>query len=711
MNRCRSSSVGFMTVYAAASLLSAYLSFVVQPLLGKYILPWFGGTAAVWTACMLFFQAALFAGYSYAHWCARNRHLRRQIGIHLVVLVLCCAALPITPGDAWKQTSISSPILRIVALLAASVGLPFLSLAATSPLIQNWLSHAKRDASPYRLYSFSNAGSLLAIVSYPFLIEPFVPLSSQLKIWSWSYVLFVALCFLCAVLTFRKAYAGLPSTALEEGVGREPASTSPPGLSHRVLWLSLAGCGTLMLLATTNQLCLDIAVVPLLWIVPLGIYLLSFILCFGSKALYSRPLFAAMLPAALLQTCYVLYRGAVLDLKWQIISYSFTLFVCCMTCHGELVRLKPPTRYLTAFYLLISFGGLLGGGFVTLAAPFLFKAYWEYHLGLVLVVFLLFMAVFNDPESSMFHGKRLWVWALSYSGLFVLVLILQVQIRLTSRDSLAMARDFYGILRVVDEGRGAEDHKYTLMHGRIVHGFQYRSAERRDWPTSYFGPNSGVGLAIRNHPDRSGVKDQESAFSIGVIGLGAGTLGAYGREGDSIRFYEINPEVVRLAYRYFTYLKDSAADVSVEVGDARILIEKECAEGKVQQFDVLVVDAFSGDAMPVHLLTKECFRLYYRLLKPGGILALNISNRYFDLAPVIRGQAAGGMVTMRIVDNGDASRGTVSSEWALLTSNSVFLASPEVHHAISPWTKDDIAPIVWTDDFSNPFRLLRRRSE
>ncbi len=705
-----------MALYGATLFLSAFLLFLVQPLLGKYILPWFGGTPAVWTTCMLFFQVLLLGGYSYAHLLASRFTPKQQAFLHGTFLAGSLATLSILPSGWWKPDGNTWPPAQILELLAVCVGAPYLMLAAASPLLQSWYSRRRPGVSPYRLYSLSNLGSLLAIVSYPFLIEPALSLISQARIWAWGYAAFGFACGLCAIGAWR-ADGAVPVFRTEKDHEPKAADTSNPlTRTQRMLWLLLPAGSSLMLLATTNQLCLDVAVIPLLWVLPLGLYLFSFILCFHSPRWYSRIFFGLALAAALTQACIVLSGSIYINLLIQIASYSFTLFTTCMVCHGELARLKPQPAHLTTFYGMIAAGGALGALFVTLLAPMLFKGYWEFHLGLLATALLFLWVLFRDKRGPLSNGRPYAIWTLLYMAVLVLAITLGIQIRESLEDNLEMTRGFFGVLRVLDEER--EDprmHRFTLMHGRIEHGFQFQFPDRRYWPTSYFGPGSGIGVALRYHPSRARDRFESGSMRIGIVGLGAGTLASYGRPGDYIRFYEINPEVVRLCGRYFTYVKHCPAHVDIVLGDARISMEHEKQRGEFQQFDVLAVDAFSSDAIPVHLLTRECLAIYRSHLKPDGILALHISSRYFDLAPVARSLAAidSGSGTQALLVSGisNESQGIDASDWVLLTANRAFLESAEVRRAVKPWTEFDRPPLLWTDDYSNLFQLLRRKGE
>ncbi len=699
-----------MILYGVTVFVSAFLLFLVQPLVGKYILPWFGGTPTVWTTCLLFFQVLLLAGYAYAHLLASRLSIRKQALVSLLLLALTITLLPIAPSERWKPTDVSAPTWQILGLLSASIGACYFLLSSTSPLLQAWFIRTRPNSSPYRLYSFSSLGSLIAVASYPFLIEPTFGLDVQASLWSYSYIIFATLCAVSALLLFRNR--SINKTDFSPGAIKEsenPGYTIPTP-ADRILWLCLTALSSTLLLATTNQMCLDVAAIPLLWLLPIGLYLLSFILCFHSEIWYSRLLFGIVLTAALVQMCAVLYQGIVVKLPIQIASYSFTLFACCMVCHGELIRIKPGPRYLTSFYLTIAAGGALGAVFVSLAAPRLFKGYWEFHLGLAATALLFLIILFRDPKGRLHRGKPPWAWAILCTSFIVLVLVLGNMIRETLENNILVRRNFFGVLKVLEEERGnPDDHRIVLMHGRIEHGYQFVAGDKRHWTTSYYGYNSGVGIAIRSHPQR--LKNNMRKLRIGVVGLGTGTLATYGEEGDYFRFYEVNPEVIRISETYFTYRKDSKARVDVVLGDARISLEREKSLHQTQQFDVLAIDAFSSDAIPVHLLTRECYQIFWYHLKRDGILAMHVSNRYFNLSPVVRSLAEldpeQQMQAILVEDAGSALEKTDATDWILVTRNREFLTNHRVQQAVRPWSSEDPPPLLFTDDYSNLISLLR----
>jgi hypothetical protein len=704
-----------MARYAITIFLSAFLMFQVQPLVGKFILPWFGGSPAVWTSCMLFFQIVLLAGYSYAHWITSKLSLRGQTVCHLALLIGSLAFLPISPDETlWKPSGDEAPIGRILLLLLATIGLPYFLLSSTGPLLQESFRR-ETGKTPYRLYSLSNVGSLLALLSYPFVFEPAFTLQTQIKGWSALYVLFVLSCGYCAWAFSRGAAEGeaLAAGDLESAV--EPAqSIAPPGARDILLWLALAACGSVMLLATTEQLCQEITSVPFLWVLPLALYLLTFIICFDHERWYHRELFRLLLVAAVAGVFYTSFVGG-LKMWQQMAIYSATLWISCMICHGELVRAKPAAKHATLFYLLVSAGGALGGVLVAVVAPLVLRDLWEYTMGLAATVVLAFVAPSRESRVAERPSLERWLFASTMSltvGAALTWEILEYQDRPVSTETnLETTRNFYGVLHVNRvENTYEEDPNgpyRELIHGRIQHGFQYLDPDKRRMATTYYGPDSGIGVAINNHPRRLASDEGERTLRIGVVGLGCGTLATYGEAGDTIRFYEINPQVVRISDEYFTYRKDSRATLELVLGDARIKMEKERADHHPQEFDVLAVDAFSSDSIPMHLLTKECLTLFKQHLKSDGLLCLHISNSYLNLSGVARGIGeALGYETARIYAASENEIGTNTSTWVILTTNRDFLDSPKVQERIKPWTDSDPPPLVWTDDYGSLWQVF-----
>jgi SAM-dependent methyltransferase len=670
-----------MIFYALTIFTSAFLLFLVQPIIAKQILPWFGGSAAVWTTCLVFFQFLLLAGYAYSDWTTRRLAARRQVVLHVVLLAASLASLPIIADTGWKPAGDEDPTWRILGLLSATIGLPYFLLATTGPLVQAWFARTFPAGTVYRLFALSNFGSLLALVSYPVAFEPWVTTATQSRGWSTAYVAFVALCAASALYSLRggAAAAGAAATAPDAG----PA----PGARDYAAWLLLSGMGAFMLLAVTNHITHDIASVPFLWILPLTLYLVTFILCFEGRGWYQRRILLVPLLVIVGAMAWALHeeRG-IMEIKEALPLNLVGLFVMCMFFHGELAARKPAPRYLTSFYLMVSLGGALGGIAVGLVAVKLFNTYYEFGVGLVATL-LIAAWVTRLMHSAV---PMLVLAALGYTGYHV-----YAYIGYLAQDARVMTRNFYGTLRVKDIGADGEPRAVRrLMHGVIMHGEQYRAAGRRAEPTTYYGATSGVARAIETL-DRP-------ALRVGVVGLGTGTLALYGRPGDVYRFYEINPQVVAVAGREFTFLADSAATIEHVLGDARLSMEREPPQG----YDLLVVDAFSSDSIPVHLITREAVAVYLRHLKPGGVIAFHVTNRFLHLAPVVKRIADELGLHVALVSDDAEDDDLARTDWVLVSRDQALLARPEIAKFAA-----EIEGIpglgVWTDDFNNLFRILK----
>ncbi len=774
-------------LFAATILLSAFLLFQVQPLIAKLILPWFGGSAAVWTSCMLFFQLALLGGYAYAHW-LNGQTGRRQTFIHLTLLVLSFLSLPILPSVWWKPHGGEDPLLRIIGLLAATVGLPYFLLASTSPLLQSWYSRANGGAMPYRFFALSNAGSMLGLLTYPVLIEPYLTSGAQAWMWSISYVVFVAV---CALVAWRAA----SSSVSEQPAATTTAMTDAPAPQWRdyLVWMGLAACASALLLAVTNHLTQNVAAIPFLWVLPLSLYLLSFILCFDSDRWYNRWLFTRLAAVAVPGIAIAIsnedvrervealgnhlpaFKDAISsvsnisDLKLALAFFSVTLFVLFMVCHGELARRRPAPRYLTSFYLMVSVGGAIGGLLVGFAAPYFLNGLYDLPIIVSLTAFLLvyllwhergknaantsfldepydnivigvmtaalvvFIAVrliaakfgspafLSQPFLSGPYDSTVMLSIAGFIALYVLwrgrgsidegfvmsVIAAGLAVGITgflARDtynsvkhSQVLVRNFYGALRVYDEASdGSWGTVRVLRHGTIDHGEQFLAPQHQRFATTYYSTNSGVGLAIQK-------LQTYGPMNVGVIGLGSGTLATYARPIDHYTFYDINPLVPGIAQTQFHFLDGCMAPHEIVLGDARLSLERE----KSKQFDVLAVDAFSGDAIPVHLLTRQAYALYWRHLKPDGVLAVHVSNRYLSLGPgVALAAAETGKQAMVVSIDGDDEKEVDASDWVLVSSRKGFFEQPEIKGADMK-----ITPIpglrTWTDDYSNLYKILR----
>ena len=666
--------------YGATIFLSSFLLFLVQPLIAKQILPWFGGSAAVWTTCMLFFQMVLLAGYAYAH--ATNAKLapRAQAVLHTVLLAASLLVLPILPAEHWKPVGGEEPISRILAVLAATVGLPYLLLAATSPLLQAWFTRARPGADPYRLFAVSNLASLLALVGYPFAVEPVFGNVEQALGWSGLYAVFAVL---CAGLAWFSQRGAEEKKAQEQEPGKKPAR------GDYALWLGLSMTGSALLLAVTNHVTQNVASIPLLWIVPLTLYLLTFIVAFEGRGLYRTRVF--WIPVLLsIGAMAFLVQDTVyqFDLGVQLGVWLSGLFLGCLFCHGEIYRMRPAPQHLTAFYLAISAGGALGGLLVAVIAPLVFNGFYELSIALVALAMLAAMRF----GSLHMLARLLSLGLLLAAGASTVYDAMRFQ-----RNTILQERSFYGVLRVKEWDAGNSNHSRRLIHGVIMHGEQYFAPERRRIPTTYYQHSSGVGVAILARQARGPVR-------VGGIGLGAGTIAAYGRKGDVFRFYDINPQVVQIARTQFTFLADSGASIDIELGDARLTLEREPA----QNFDVLAVDAFSSDSIPVHLITREALGVYLRHVKPDGIVAFHVSNRFLDLIPVVARLAQEhGVHAVLIADKDkDDDDDKTTSDWVLVSRSKAALEAPGIAAAAeAPDEKPGWR--TWTDDYSNLVQILK----
>jgi len=684
-----------MLFYSLTIFLSAFLLFEVQPVIAKMILPWFGGSSAVWSTCMLFFQMVLLLGYVYAH-VLNKLPPRRQAITHISILAVSLATLPIIPNVSWKAHGAGHPSLTILALLSVTVGLPYFLLSSTSPLLQAWYARTHSGGMPYRLFALSNFASMLALLTYPFIVEPNLSSPVQGLVWSAGFVCFAGICGLTAWRTANLATIGGKTI----GHNADGAPAEPPTWTSRLLWLALAACASVLLLAVTTHLTQDVAAIPFLWIVPLAVYLLSFIVCFEMPRLYHRAVFVPLLAASLFFMSFRLWvrhdEFGRMPTRMVIGLLAAALFVCCTVCHGELSRLKPHPKYLTSFYVIISVGGAVGGLFVGLVAPNLFHAYYEFPIALMATAVVLGI-VFTR---LLWHAEPGWKWAgvitMSLATVGFLYFNALIMHQMVSGYLVAM-RNFYGQLRVSETGdvRMDEDASRRLIHGVINHGEQFLREPHRHEPVTYFCPASGIGrgmLAQEGKPRR-----------IGILGLGCGTLAAYGRAGDTLRIYEINPQVLEIANREFTYIKDTKAKVEVALGDGRLLLDAEPS----QQFDMLVMDAFSGDSVPVHLITKEAFATYFRHLKPDGMLAVNISNAYLNLEPVMeRAANAFGKVALVYHYTPDDETFCFGCSWTLIMDQRTADNHPDLLRDVKI-LKPERPFRIWTDDFSNMFSILK----
>ncbi|MBI3478533.1 MAG: hypothetical protein HY010_22625 [Acidobacteria bacterium] len=757
-------SVGATTLllFAVTSFLSAFLLFQVQLIVNKHILPWFGGSPAVWTTSMLVFQLLLLAGYVYSHLVSTRLPLSGQFKLHAllmsaaILLVLALSVVwpsAITPGANWKPPQSDHPVANVCLIILVTTGLPFFVLSTTAPLLQSWFSRIGAGERAYRLYALSNLGSLFGLLAFPFLLEPTLRLKTLGQLWAILFCVFVAACLLCSRKTRDYGIA-----AIAQSQELPDSAATPYSRLNFLLWFVLAACASSLLLATTNLLCQEVITVPLFWVLPLSIYLFSFIFCFDHPRWYQRAVFHPLFGIALFLTCAALQTH--LSVFARLLFPLVVLFATCMICHGELAITKPAASHLTSFYLSISAGGAAGGIFVALIAPRLFTSFVEFELSLGLAVLLLLITLFRDRGSWIFSGSlilpvavvaitivvayAIGIWDPEVAGVLAVVRFypivfligtivvlgtlvfeqsptppkstfrfVQILVALLALGSFVVlgynarpkpgmvssARNFFGLVRVF------RDHNMQmLVHGQTTHGAQLDPPDQRV-PLAYYGPDSGIGVVLRNHSKRSG---WTSNLRIGVVGLGVGTLATYGHSGDSIRFYELDPDVVALSkgeQPIFTFLEDSPASVTTVLGDARLSLERELAEGRSRQFDVLVLDAFSGDAIPVHLLTEEAFETYWKLLDSDkGIIAVHITSRHVNLVPVLLGAAQHFHSQSRMtMSHGQGL--TFDSGWFLMSKGPDSLNIPGLE-SITVQYVYEVGPRLWTDDHSDIIRLI-----
>jgi spermidine synthase len=673
--------------------MGAWLLFQVQPIVAKRILPWFGGAPAVWTTCLLCFQGLLLAGYAYAHTLVTYLSLRRQVLVHVFLLLGALATLPILPRASWQVLWPGDPTWPIVTLLGSTVGVPYFLLAATAPLMQGWFAQVALGPSPYWLYAVSNASALLALVTYPVLVEPALSQTAQAVWWSAGYGVFVLLGSIAGWGVTR-----LPVVTVHPNTPGE--GDLAPTLGDYGRWFAWPCTATILLLGVTNELCQNTAVIPFLWVLPLSLYLLTYILCFASVRWYRRWLYLPLVVTSVFlvtQTSFVLLPEDA-DIRVDIAFWSLALFCACMVCHGELSRARPVPRFLTTYYLLIALAGVCGGLFVAVLAPHVFDSFAELPGGVLLLFVLLLLTLLTEERGQtqrtrLIHGCATVLYIVAVTGG-----LLYVAWESEEDDTIMMRmRNFYGVLTVTEDELEAQPHEClrALKHGGTLHGAQYRNNARAMTPLTYYGHGSGIAYAFQ-------ALQHKPALRIGVVGLGAGTLAAYGRAADTIRFYEINPQMMQIAQQYFTFLTQSPATITLVEGDARLSLAREAA----QHFDLLVLDAFSGDAIPAHLLTQEAFAIYLRHLAPGGMLAALIASDYFDLTPVLRGIAhVFHLHGVLMTSEEDEALALESTAWIVLSHSAEVFQEGDLREQGEPLETSDRVE-YWTDDYHNLFRLL-----
>lgn len=699
-----SSGKGAGRMYAAVLFLSSFLLFAVQPIVGKFLLPYFGGTPAVWSVSLFFYMFLLLAGYAYAAFVARKGRagLAAHAGVLAVALLALTAAFiawkaPLSPPLGGIMGASVDPVLKVLFALALSTGLPYLLLSTTSTIVQYWAGLGGAGARAYRLYALSNAASFLALLSYPFLTERLLSLKSQMLLWSVAYAAYAAL-MLFLVLRVRKGAARQASA--------EAGGFVSVGKRDALAWTLFALLPSYLLVATTAEITQSIAPVPFLWILPLSLYLLSYIVSFsGRQAHWGFATFLLVLsllayPIALLPDATV---------AQTVPLFSAILFLAGIVFHGELYRRRPGVASLPTFYLYASLGSALGGALASIAPPLVFNALWEYPIGLIVTAAVALKLSSRRLREllrpSQFQLARGLIVALAcYYGLSTVINAYDPSLfnRSPGLTLIEQSRNFFGYQSVVhsekDDGSGSVSKATLYLHGSIIHGSQFDYPRDKE-PTLYFVPESGVGTAMRYSIARN-----PEGLRAGIVGLGVGTLAAYCRPGDHYRFYEINPDVTRVAYERFTFL-GQCPSVEVIEGDGRLSLEREVAQGD-EKYDILVIDAFSDDAIPVHLITRESFGLYLDRLAENGVLVMQISNLHIDLAPVLKAISKEYGIPMGVITRVENGTLVSSSRWAVFSRDPGFFADDTVA------TKLDQAPIkdvrVWTDDYSNILSVLMR---
>jgi hypothetical protein len=693
-----------IALFFATSGLSAFLLFMVQPIMGKKLLPLYGGSAAVWTTCLLFFQSVLLAGYIYAHLLTRHTSVRYQLWLHGAVLVaatLFSRILPESPLDITGDV----PIVMLLFTLLRHVGLPFFALSATAPLVQHWFYLRFPSRSPYPIYAVSNAGSFTAVLTYPFLVERLLPLDTQELVWRGLFVVFAAACMTCAWLVNRRKQPAFPDITrhrpLADGAN-SPLSATPNtqakparALPSRFLWFGFSAAGSVLLLTTTERLSQDVAATPLLWMLPLCLYLLSFAICFSRDTVYRRRTWLPILCVTTIIVILQIFMGNQWAMPVQLALYAVTLSVGCMVAHGELAALKPDASALTDFYLWTSFGGIVGGITVAVVAPALFPDLWEYSLLWPILFLLIWHALSKEIDSIESElGARMHRLLLAL-GIVVSGIGFVVNVVHDNLSTVYSSRNFYGRI-TISETRNTR----CLYHGQTLHGCQPKKAETLG-PAFYYAPQSGMGMAQQIYREI-----HRGPVRTGVVGLGAGICSVWNQPGDTMIFYEIDPDVIAVAGMQFDYLKKAKGTVRVVPGDARLTL---AAENRTNAplLDILVMDAFSSDAIPLHLLTIEAINIYRQRVRAGGVLVFHISNRHLNLEPLMQGIAEHISATPYVVyTTTDYANYILDTTWVIITDNDEFarkfLASP----AYSPWPEKYAEPLVFSDQYSNILDLF-----
>lgn len=745
-----------MPAFGLAIFLGAFLLFLIQPMMGRFVLPWFGGSAGIWTVCLLFFQTVLFGGYAYAHALSRWLPVKRQVALHLGLLLGALIWLPPMPEAPLASAAAAQPVASLLKLLITTIGPLFLLLSATSPLIQGWFFAAAKDRSPYRLYVLSNLGSLAALLGYPLLIEPYLTRSAQAWFWAIGFGGFVAV----SIWSGKRTVGGLLTASAPPA--SPAAAPTPPRRLDRLQWLGWAAIATGLLAATTARLSADVPPVPFLWIGPITLYLLSFVVTFSRRSWYRPTLFAGVMMLMVAVALDLQTFGTEMRFSQFVTSHLVALFVGFIICHGELYRRRPQPEHLTSFYLTLSAGGALGTLWVAIISPLLLavdvdlslfwsalicavaaKGFWRRDLSLVLALWTgqwvaLIVTPALRPIEEMGRLEQVtgvlrheWMTVVVASiAVIALVRFYRNRARAPWRPTVTIAvwalplitagfyvksslhtapgtvanyRSFYGAINVVDYTfDDPRSNQRIMAHGTTNHGLQLTHPDYRGVATSYYTRASGVGRAFVR-------SNQSYGRRIGIVGLGVGTLAAYGMTGDTFRFYEIDPQVIAAAEAHFDFIQNSPAEIEIRLGDGRLLLEQDSANPNAPPYNILVIDAFSGDSVPIHLLTTEAFAIYLKRLAPDGVLAINISNRTLDLRRAVEGSARQhGLFLAHLIDHpGDDEAWHFGTEWLLLSPSREALDVP----VITKWTgiasPDSLRGEPMSDEFASLLPLLR----
>ncbi|HCC22606.1 TPA: hypothetical protein DF272_00290 [Candidatus Falkowbacteria bacterium] len=673
--------LSFVTIFH-----SAFLVFLVQPLIGKALLPWFGGSASVWVVSLVFFQVILFLGYLYTHVIVNKLNASAQKKLTILIIVVCVLTLPIIPTDYFSDFAATHPTSSLLTLLSLTIGLPFLLLASANPAIQSLFSRRFPDRPPYFLYAVSNAGSLLGLLIYPALFEVQLSAINQAKIWSGLFVVFSAL-FLFLIYSGNK----------KQPTAQEVTPIDRINWRLKAPWVIFPALTTLMLVAVSSHLSQNIAPVPLLWIVPLSIYLLSYILSFSRLQLYRRrPLFLILMFVSASMIISLVQPQVGLSFLWQVILMVLSFGFLCYIGHAEVYLSRPQPASLTTYYLYLSAGGALGGIVGSLLLPVLFPVYYELHLVIILFV-LTTIAVYYFDRNFYFNRTKhnpIWLIFLIIPTIFIFYLIESVRYQIAGAEYLS--RNFYGTIYVGDrhDKKSGLDYR-VLINGPIVHGLEVLDSGVDFRQTTYYSKSSGVGLVLDNF--------SQASKRVGVIGLGTGSLVSYCRPGDYYRFYDINPDIMTVARTQFSYLDTAACEYDLVLGDGRVTLDRE----PNNNFDILIIDAFSSDAIPTHLLTAEAFDIYLRHLAPNGAVLFHLSNQYVDLRPVVSALAAhSGYHSALIETEADSSKLIYSSTWYLLSRNESLFSIPAISRAVTPVSAGN-ADKLWTDQSSNILSVIK----